>query len=132
MRVGLATWKDREGLLVLLIALHSYGVGLMLMFASAFALRLGGWGDEGTLFFTRQGGVFHLIIATIYLLDYFRRGTIAPIVLAKSTAVVFLVVLAVLGEPWLVWMSAIVDLLMLISVLWVRSRCGSPGSAGGP
>lgn len=132
MRIGLETWKDREGLLVVLIALHSYGVGLMLMFASAFAMRLGGWGDEGTLFFTRQGGIFHLIIATIYLVDYFRRDSIFPIVLAKSTAVVFLGVLAVLGEPWLVWMSAIVDLLMLISVLWVRSRCDSRGSSDGP
>ena len=65
MRIGLGTWKDREGLLVALIALHSYGVGLVLMFASGFAMRLGGWGDDGTLFFTRQGGVSEGIYATL-------------------------------------------------------------------
>jgi hypothetical protein len=130
MQIGLETWKEREGLLVLLIALHSYGVGLMLLFASAFALRLGGWGDEGTLFFARQGGVFHLVIATFYLVDYFRRDSILPIVIAKTIAVVFLFWLAALGEPWLVWMSAVVDLLMLLSVLWLRVRSAARPDAG--
>ena len=132
MRVGLSTWKEREGLLVLLVALHSYGVGLVLMFASAFALRVGGWGDEGTLFFTRQGGVFHLIVATIYLVDYFRQGSILPIVLAKTTAVVFLFALAFRGEPWAVAFSGVVDLAMLVTVLWVRNRCARPGAGDRP
>jgi hypothetical protein len=130
--IGLGTWREREGLLVLLIALHSYCVGLMLMFASAFALRLGGWGDEGQLFFTRQGGVFHLIIATIYLIDYFRRDSIVSLVLAKSTAVVFLVVLTLLGERWLVLLSAVIDAAMLVTVLWVRARSGPRGAARRP
>jgi hypothetical protein len=120
LRIGLSSWKEREALLVLLVALHSYGVGLILMFASGFAMRFGGWGDEGTQFFTRQGGVFHLIVATLYLIDYFRRDSILPIVLAKSIAVIFLFALAVMGEPWAVWFSGTVDALMLVSVLALR------------
>jgi hypothetical protein len=132
VNVGLGTWKAREGLLVLLIALHSYGVGLVLMFASDFAMRLGGWGDEGTVFFTRQGGIFHLIIATLYLLDYFRRDSILPIVLAKSVAVVFLFTLGALGEPWAVWFSGVVDGLMLVTVLGIRARCAPAAASGRP
>jgi hypothetical protein len=132
MAVGLSSWKQREGLLVVLIALHSYGVGLSLIFASEFAMRLGGWGDEGTTFFTRQGGVFHLIMATIYLADYFRRDSIVPVVIAKSVAAAFLFTLGALGEPWAVWFSGVVDALMLISVLAIRGLSRAHPGADAP
>lgn len=123
-------WRGREALLVLLISLHSYIVGVLLLFGSAWAVHFGGWPDGGTLFFTRQGGVFHFIIATLYLLDYFRRDSILPIVLAKSVAVVFLTVMSTQGEPWLVPVSAVGDGAMLVSVLAVRGlRRGHDGVA---
>jgi len=115
------TWRDREAILVVLIALHSYIVGATLVFASAWAVRIGGWEEGGTLFFTRQGGIFHFIIATIYLYDYFRRDSILPIIVAKSCAVVFLVTMSTRGEPWLVPFSALSDGLMLLSVLGIRA-----------
>ena len=110
-----------EPVLVFLVALHSYGVGLFLLFGTGFALRLGGW-EPGGEFFVRQGGAFHLVIATVYLLAYARRESVLAIVVAKSFAVVFLGAMVALGEPLLVGLSAVADGLMLISVLLVRSR----------
>ncbi len=116
-------------ILVVLVALHSYAVGLMLLFASAWALSFGGWEEGGTLFFTRQGGVFHLIIATLYLYDYFRRDSILALVLAKAAAVIFLVAMSTRGEPWLAPASAVADGLMLISVLAARALRRADGAS---
>jgi hypothetical protein len=132
IRIPDGTWARREALLVGLIALHSYLVGALLLFASSWSVQFGGWPAGGTLFFTRQGGAFHFIIATLYLIDYFRRDSILPIVLAKSVAVVFLGSLSVRGEPWLVPASAVMDGLMLISVLVVRALRRSHDGAGPP
>ena len=110
-----------EPVLVFLIALHSYAVGLFLLFGTGFALRIGGW-EPGGEFFVRQGGAFHVVIATVYLLAYARRDSVLAIVVAKSLAVVFLGAMTAVGEPLLVGMSAVADGLMLVSVLIVRSR----------
>lgn len=132
MKPGLRSWPEREALLVLLIALHSIGVGILLLFGSNLALRLGGWIEGDSLFFVRQGGIFHLIIATLYLLDYFRRNSILPIVIAKSAAVAFLVAMRATGEPALVLVSALVDALMLIAILSVRFQLRGHDGAGRP
>lgn len=123
------SWREREAILVVLVAIHSYVVGLVLIFASSWSLRLGGWPEGGTLFFTRQGGAFHLIIATVYLYEYFRFGSIFALGLAKAVAVVFLLTLTARGEPWLVPASAVGDGLMLISVVGVRVLRGARGDA---
>lgn len=122
MRPGWRTGPERESLLVVLIALHSYLVGLVLLFASDWAVRFGHWETGGTLFFTRQGGAFHLIVATIYLWAYFRHRSTVPIVVAKSFAVAFLLTMSALGEPVTVLFSGIVDGLMLVTLLAVRDR----------
>jgi hypothetical protein len=132
MKPGLQSWPEREALLVLLIALHSIGVGVLLLFGSHWALRLGGWAEADSLFFVRQGGIFHLIVATLYLVDYFRRDSILPIVIAKSSAVVFLVAMRANGEPALVLVSALIDALMLIAVLSVRVLSRGHDGAGRP
>ncbi len=120
--------RQRLGLLVTLIALHSIAVGIVLLFASDLALRLGGWPAGQDLFFVRQGGLFHLIVAAIYLIDYRGRRSVLSLVVAKSCAVIFLITQ---GGSALVMFSAVVDALMLVSVLWLRARI-DPGAGAAP
>lgn len=116
-------WRRIERTLVVLIALHSYAVGLALMFLTRWGTRFGGWPDVEPLFFARQAGIFHLLIATAYLLEYFRNGTVTLLVLAKLTAVVFLgAMMWVEPAPWAVPLSALADGLMAVMVVAIRRR----------
>jgi len=116
-------WKRVEAWVVVLIAVHSYLIGLALMFLTRWGTRFGGWGELNTLFFPRQAGAFHIVIATGYLIEYFRYRSIALLLTAKSCAVVFLFSLFVLnGEPWPVPLSGLADGLMGATVLFVHLR----------
>ena len=115
-------WRGLETWLVVLIALHSYLVGVMLLFFSDWSLSFGGWENPGTFFFTRQGGLFHLIVATGYLMEYFRHRTVSLLVLAKAVAVVFLLAMALLGAPWAALFSAATDGLMLLLIVLVHRQ----------
>lgn len=121
-------WRRIERLLVVLIAVHSYGVGLTLMLATSWGTRFGGWQEVVPLFFPRQAGVFHLLIATAYLLEYFRTRSVILLVTAKATAVVFLLAMMVVEPaPWAVPMAAVGDGLMLLAVLVVRRAASRDG-----
>ena len=103
--------------LVVLIALHSFIVGVMLTFAPGWSARFAGWPDAGPDFFLRQGGVFHLILAVCYLYEHFRYRGVFILVLAKASALVFLVVVSLSGPvPWAVPFSGITDGAMGIAV----------------
>lgn len=107
-----------EAWLVTLIALHSYGVGAALVFLPEFGARLGGWDQVTPLFFMRQAGVFHFLVATVYLVEWRRFRTVSFLVLAKCTAVLFLGTLWLLdGEPWVVPVSGLADGLMALVVV---------------
>jgi hypothetical protein len=112
---------------VWLVALHSYGVGLALIFLTRWGLGFGGFEAE-SYFFARQGGVFHLLVATVYLVEFRRYGTLDFMVLAKATATVFLFCSTALGEPWVVALSGLGDGSMLVAALVVRrlGRGGAP------
>ena len=69
------------------------------------------------------GGAFHLVIATLYLVEYQRRRGITALLVAKSAALVFLTLASFGDVPWSVPFSAAVDGLMLVSALAIRSRC---------
>jgi len=109
-----------ETWLVVLIALHSYLVGALLVFATGWTLGFAGWEVGESLFFARQGGIFHLVVATGYLLEYFRHGGIWLLVVAKTTAVVFLLMLASTVNAWSVPFSGVTDGLMLAAILALR------------
>ena len=109
-----------ERWLVVLIALHSYAVGAGLLFLTAWGARLGGWDELRPLFFARQAGAFHFVIASAYLIEYFRYGGVSVLILTKSIAVVFLAAMTVAGEPWLVPASGVADAAMGAAVLYVR------------
>lgn len=111
---------------VWLVALHSYGVGLALVTVPEWGLAFGGFEAE-SYFFARQGGVFHLLVATVYLGELRRSGTLDFMVLAKATATVFLGAYVAAGAPWVVGLSGLGDLLMLVVALALR-----PGDREGP
>ena len=108
--------------LVLLITAHTLGVGAMLLFAPAWSCTVfGGWSDLGPLFFPRQSGIFHFVLAFAYLYEYFRYRGVTIMVVAKSLAVVFLLACTALdGVPWVVPFSAVTDGLMGLTVIAVR------------
>jgi hypothetical protein len=108
---------------VVLIALHSYAVGFFLLFLTEWGVAFGGWGNVTTLFFPRQAGIFHVVIATGYLIEYFRYRGVVLLVSAKFTAVVFLLAMMAVGDaPWAVPLSAIGDGFMGIAVGWIHLK----------
>ncbi len=140
MKADAATLARLERWLVVLVALHSAAVGAMLLGAPAWSASFGGWGRGTTLFFTRQGGVFHFIVAFAYLWEYRRLRGVTLLVAAKATAALFLLASFGLGEPaWAVPLSGVTDGLMGAAVLAVhraglatarRERAG-PAPEGG-
>jgi hypothetical protein len=108
-----------------LVALHSYCVGGFLVFATRWGAEFGGWGEVEPLFFARQAGVFHFVVATGYLIEYYRYRRIALMLVAKSIAVFFLTVMALLdGGPWAVPLSALADGGMAL-IAWYLHRCAT-------
>ena len=91
-----ARLKTPEGLeslertLVALIALHSLVVGLFLTFATDWGARFGGFPSPVPLFFPRQAGAFHFVVAGVYLVEYFVYRGVLTLVMTKAIAVVFL------------------------------------------
>ncbi|MCP4901747.1 MAG: hypothetical protein GY906_32690 [bacterium] len=109
--------------LVLAITLHTLIVGLMLLVVPAWATKFGGWVDADPLFFTRQAGIFHVVLVCAYLLEYFRWRSVSMIVIAKSIAVVFLLGATLLDSvPWAVPVSAVLDGGMALVTFVLHSR----------
>jgi len=116
-----------ERALVVLIALHSLVVGLFLTFATQWGARFGGFPDPVPLFFPRQAGAFHFVVAAIYLVEYFRYRGVGLLVMTKSMAVVFLSLVAALGAaPWVVPLSGVGDGVMALAVVLLRRARGLP------
>jgi hypothetical protein len=109
---------------VVLVALHSYAVGIGLLLLPRFALPMGGFTLPADLFFVHQGGVFHLVVATGYLVDWFRHRSLALMLLAKGFASVFLASswLIAADPPWLVGASFLQDAAMGAGALWLVTR----------
>lgn len=117
-------YRRIEKWLIVLIALHSFTIGIFLMFFTRWGAALGGWPEVVPLFFPRQGGIFHIVVASGYLLEYFRHGTVTFLLLAKILAVTFLVGMMVVDpeSPWLVALSALGDATMALVVYVVHRR----------
>jgi hypothetical protein len=102
--------SSHERLLIILISLHSFIVGLMLLFTAEWAVRFAGWHGADPVFFIWQAGAFHFVLATGYLVEYFRWRSIALLLIAKTTAFVFLIGGSLIADtPWSVWFSGIAD-----------------------
>lgn len=125
-------WLAMERWLVWLIAAHSVGLGVLLLVVPAWAVQFAGWPGAEPLFFVRQAGVFHLVVATGYLLEYRRRRTVTFLVTTKLMACAFLLASAGWTETaWSVLFSGLVDGLMGLMVAWLHRRVTSLGIGEG-
>lgn len=121
--------QKHETILIILIALHSIIVGIMLMFFAEWAVRFAGWAGAEPIFFIWQAGAFHFVLATGYLVEYFRWRSISILLIAKITAFVFLIGGSLLADtPWSVWFSGFADGAMAL-VAYVVHRAVARGEA---
>jgi len=125
--------RKAEWWLVVLIALHTYGIGVALLALPEWSLRVGGWETIPPLFFPRQAGVFHLVLGTGYLAEYVRLRSVWLLLMAKACGAVFLLAATLLAAvPWFVTFAGVVDGLMGLAVLAAHgavSRAAAPGSS---
>jgi hypothetical protein len=119
------TWDRLEAVAVVLVALHSYTVGAMLLFFPAWTLDFAGWGQVDSLFFPRQSGAFHVVVASGYLLEFFHHRGIMLLLAAKSTAVIFLIALNPWATAWSIPFSGIFDGLMLVGMIVLHRRAAA-------
>ena len=118
-------WIVVEKWLIVLIALHSVAVGFFLLFLTRWGTVFGGWPDVRPLFFARQAGIFHFVVAAAYLVEWFRYRGMVILVSAKATAVAFLVAMWLVdGGPWPLLLSALGDGAMAALVLAVHRKTG--------
>ena len=117
-------FKRVEKWLVILIAIHSVAIGIVLLFLTRWGAALGGWPEVVPLFFARQGGIFHLVVAAGYLIEYFRYGGVTFLLVAKILAVAFLagIMVAEPGSSWTIPFSALGDGLMALVVYLVHRK----------
>jgi hypothetical protein len=124
--------RKAEWWLVVLIALHTYVIGVALLAVPEWALRFGGWEAIPPLFFPRQAGVFHLVLGTGYLLEYLRLRSVTLLVTAKACAFVFLGGATLLGTvPWFVTFAGIGDGLMGLAALALHLVIGRKAPRSG-
>jgi hypothetical protein len=110
-----------EHVLIILISLHSFIVGLMLLFTADWVVRFAGWAGADPVFFIWQAGAFHFVLATGYLVEYSRSQTISLLLIAKTIAFVFLIGGSLLAEtPWSVWFSGFADGAMALTAFLVH------------
>ena len=122
-RESLSFWPAFEKALIILVALHSAAIGLGALAATEWGLKFGGFAGVSPLFFPRQVGVFHLVAASAYLIEYFQYRGVTILITAKTIAVVFLVtMMAMESLPWVVPFSAAGDALMVLAVLAIHLR----------
>ena len=115
--------EAHERILIVLVALHSIIIGIIFIAAPTWTVQFGGWERIEPVFFGRQAGAFHLVLAAGYLIEYFRYRGITLVVTAKAFALVFLLACAVFdGLPWAVPVSGFGDGAMALLVWWVHRR----------
>lgn len=111
-----ALWRRLEQIGVWLVFVHSLAIGIALMFATQWVLDFAGWDHVKHLFFPRQSGAFHIVLAVGYLWEFYRHRGIKLMLMAKGTAVVFLLVLSPWQEAWSVQFSGLMDGVMLVGM----------------
>ncbi len=117
--------RDRlERLLLVLVAMHSVGVGIVMLCFPRWVAAFGGWVPVADPFFIRQGGVFHLVLALGYLMEYFPGRGLRLVLSAKSIATLFLLSAWLLdpAAPWALPFAGISDGAMGLALFLIRRR----------
>ena len=113
--------ETHERILIILISLHSFIVGIMLLFFAEWAVSFAGWAGADPVFFIWQAGAFHFVLAAGYLVEFSRSRSITLLLIAKTTAFVFLIGGSLLSEtPWAVWFSGVADGAMALTAFLVH------------
>jgi hypothetical protein len=127
-------WQTVEHWLIVLIAVHSAGIGLLALVATEWGVRFSGFEGASPLFFPRQVGIFHVVVAIAYLIEWVRYRGVSVLVTTKAIAVAFLTAMLLVDRlPWVVPLSAAGDAAMGLAVLLVHLKArGSrlPAGAG--
>jgi len=111
-------------IVLILVCLHSFVVGVALIFMPEKFMPVFGLNIPVEKFFPFQGGVFHIVMAIAYFIAalwYDRnQGLLLFIILAKFSATIFLFSFYFLVKmAWIVLASGIMDCLMGIIILWI-------------
>lgn len=115
--------ERHEWILIVLVALHSMIIGVVFILAPNWTMQFGGWERIDPVFFGRQAGAFHIVLAAGYLVEFARYRGISLIVIAKGFAFVFLMVYTILDPlPWAVPTSGVLDGLMALVVWLVHGK----------
>jgi hypothetical protein len=114
------------GWVLLLAAMHSLSTGVGLLLQPPWLLTWGGWRVPVEPFFPAQGGVFHILMALLYLYaasSRIRMHILLPfIVTVKATATVFLAVYVFAVQwIWMVAASAVFDGLLAVVLFLLSS-----------
>ncbi|MFN8588261.1 MAG: hypothetical protein U0704_10735 [Candidatus Eisenbacteria bacterium] len=111
------------GPLVALVVLHSAALGLAAVVAPEWGLRFTGFGTASPMFFARQVGVFHVVVAIAYAIEWRRYRGVSILLMAKTTAVLFLALELANGpRPWIVPVSLAGDAAMAVAVALLAAR----------
>lgn len=111
-------------IILILVCLHSFMVGVGLIFMPGKLMPFFGLAVPVEKFFQVQGGIFHIVMAIAYFIAalwYDRnKGLILFIILSKFLATVFLFSFYFLVEmAWIILFSGIADCLMGLAILWI-------------
>jgi hypothetical protein len=94
-----------------------------MLFVPRLMLRTLGFGEQSSVFFPSQSGIFLLIIGVLYLRALAEPSFVKVIVLSKALAVLFLAFHALfLGVPPIIWAAGAGDAAMLVAVILALRR----------
>jgi uncharacterized membrane protein len=102
--------EKAERALVIFGAAQSIGLGLLLAAAPQVGVRLLGFRERVPEFFVREAGMFLVVLAAIYVLEYARYRRVLFLVLAKTCAALFLLACVFRSDlPWTVSIAVVVE-----------------------
>ncbi|MCF8296343.1 MAG: hypothetical protein K9J13_02260 [Saprospiraceae bacterium] len=116
--------KNYLRILLWLVALHSFCVGLGLMFMPLSWFEIFGFSIPTVRFFAAQAGVFHIVMSVAYALGAYNlivnKQLILFSIIAKFIATIFLsIYFFFIESAWMILLSAIGDFLMGIVICWL-------------
>jgi hypothetical protein len=114
--------KKIFSLFLWLVSLHSFLVGIAMIFPPEIFMQAFEFLNVDEVFFRMQAGAFHILMSIIYGMaainvDKF-RNLVTVSIIAKMLATIFLIAFFILQEKiWIVLISGITDFMMGI-ILW--------------